>query len=109
VDARPADAGAGAASRRRLSRLRPPGGDWPAARRVWFLGFGLGFLVIATMSWVAAYQPVLFYARAIQTVLLVLVVPLFITLGRPFSLVGAGSRAQARAWKRPSARARPAY
>jgi len=61
-------------------------GDWPTARRVWFLGFGLGFLVIATMSWVAAYQPVLFYARAVQTVLLVLVVPLFIALGRPISL-----------------------
>ncbi len=60
--------------------------DWPAARRIWFLGLGLGFLVIATMSWVGAYQPVLFYARAVQTVLLVLVVPLFLVLGRPISL-----------------------
>jgi cytochrome c oxidase assembly factor CtaG len=82
-------------------------GDWPTARRVWFLGFGLGFLVIATMSWVAAYQPVLFYARAIQTVLLVLVVPLFITLGRPFSLVGAvlphaGARLEAAIRSRPA-------
>jgi len=59
---------------------------WPLARRIWFLGFGLGFLVIATMSWVGVYQPVLFYARAVQTVLLVLVVPLFLTLGRPISL-----------------------
>jgi cytochrome c oxidase assembly factor CtaG len=59
---------------------------WPVARRIWFLGLGLGFLVIATMSFVGAYQPVLFYARAIQTVLLVLVVPLFLALGRPISL-----------------------
>jgi cytochrome c oxidase assembly factor CtaG len=59
---------------------------WPLARRIWFLGLGLGFLVIATMSWVGAYQPVLMYARAVQTVLLVLVVPLFLALGRPISL-----------------------
>jgi hypothetical protein len=64
---------------------RQPG--WPVARRIWFLGLGLGFLVIATMSWVGVYQPVLFYARAVQTVLLVLVVPLFLALGRPISLV----------------------
>ncbi len=72
-------------------------GDWPVARRIWFLGLGLGFLLIATMSWVGVYQPVLMYARAVQTVLLLLVVPLFIALGRPISLViavfpGAGRR-----------------
>jgi cytochrome c oxidase assembly factor CtaG len=74
--------------------------DWPIARRIWFLGLGLGFLVVATMSWVGAYQPVLLYARAVQTVLLVLVVPLFLALGRPISLViavfpGAGRRIEA--------------
>ena len=46
---------------------RQPG--WPVARRIWFLGLGLGFLVVATMSWVGVYQSVLFYARAVQTVL----------------------------------------
>ena len=71
--------------------------DWPVARRIWFLGLGLGFLVIATMSWVGVYQPVLFYARAVQTVLLVLVVPLFLALGRPISLaIAACPRAGAR-------------
>ena len=30
-----------------VSRRQP---GWPAARRIWFLGLGLGFLVIATMS-----------------------------------------------------------
>lgn len=63
---------------------RQPG--WPVARRIWFLGLGLGFLIVATMSWVGVYQSVLFYARAVQTVLLVLVVPLFLALGRPISL-----------------------
>jgi cytochrome c oxidase assembly factor CtaG len=78
-------------------RVRPA---WPVARRIWFLGLGLGFLVIATMSWVGVYQPVLFYARAVQTVLLVLVVPLFLALGRPITLAAtvfprAGARIEA--------------
>ena len=60
--------------------------DWPVARPIWFCGLGLGFLVIATMSWVGVYQPVLFWVRAVQTVLLVLVVPLFLGLGRPVTL-----------------------
>jgi cytochrome c oxidase assembly factor CtaG len=82
-------------------------GDWPLARRIWFLGLGLGFLVIATMSWVAAYMPVLFYARAVQTVLLVLLVPLFLALGRPISLFVAvfprvGARLEAAIRSRPA-------
>ena len=39
------------------------------------------------MSWVGAYQGVLFYARAAQTVLLVLVVPLFLAMGKPLTLL----------------------
>ncbi len=57
------------------------------ARPIWFCGLGLGFLVIATMSWVGVYQSVLMYPRAVQTVLLVLVVPLFLALGRPLTLL----------------------
>src|SRR5580658_1569706 len=60
--------------------------EWPVARPIWFCGLGLGFLVIATMSWVGVYQSVLMYPRAVQTVLLVLVVPLFLALGRPLTL-----------------------
>ncbi len=72
---------------------------WPVGRVIAFCGLGLGFGVIATMSWVGVYQPVLFYARAVQTVLLLLVVPLFLALGRPLSLLiavlpGPGARLQ---------------
>jgi cytochrome c oxidase assembly factor CtaG len=87
---------------------KPPRGDaWPVARPVWFCGLGLGFLVIATMSWVGVYQSVLFYARAVQTVLLVLVVPLFLVLGRPATLAGrvfprAGARSEAVIRSRPA-------
>ncbi|HEV2934577.1 MAG TPA: cytochrome c oxidase assembly protein [Streptosporangiaceae bacterium] len=83
-----------------LAGVRRVGAAWPVARRIWFCGLGLGFLVIATMSWVGVYQPVLFYARAVQTVLLVLVVPLFLALGRPITLAitvfpRAGARIEA--------------
>jgi cytochrome c oxidase assembly factor CtaG len=90
---------------RRVAR-RPPrdntdsAAPWPAARPIWFCGLGLGFLIIATMSWVGVYQSVLLYPRAVQTVLLVLVVPLFLALGRPLTLFAtvfprAGARLEA--------------
>ena len=77
------------------------------ARPIWFCGLGLGFLIIATMSWVGVYQSVLFYARAVQTVLLVLVVPLFLALGRPVTLTAAvfpraGARLEAIIRSRPA-------
>ena len=81
--------------------------DWPVARPIWFCGLGLGFLIIATMSWVGVYQSILFYARAVQTVLLVLVVPLFLALGRPVTLATAvfpraGARLEAIIRSRPA-------
>jgi cytochrome c oxidase assembly factor CtaG len=69
--------------------VRRRGEPWPAGRVVAFCGLGLGFGTIATMSFVGVYQPVLFYMRAVQTVLLLLVVPLFLALGRPLSLIVA--------------------
>ena len=75
---------------RRIRRGQPsPRTAWPVARPIWFCGLGLGFLVIATMSWVGVYQSVLLYPRAVQTVVLVLVVPLFLALGRPVTLATA--------------------
>jgi cytochrome c oxidase assembly factor CtaG len=70
-------------------RLRRRGEPWPVGRIVAFCGLGLGFGVIATMSSVGVYQPVLFYMRSVQTILLLLVVPLFLALGRPLSLIVA--------------------
>ena len=71
--------------------VRRRGERWPAGRTVLFCGLGLGFGVIATMSFVAVYYPVLFYLRSVQTVLVLLVVPLFLALGRPLSLLEAVS------------------
>jgi len=83
-----------------VRRVRGSGTAWPLGRTVAFCGLGLGFCVIATMSWVGVYQPVLFYARSVQTILLLLVVPLFLALGRPLSLMiaslpGPGARVEA--------------
>ena len=87
--------GAGYLAGVRRVRARNPRDDkdnaasWPVARPIWFCGLGLGFLIIATMSWAGVYQSVLLYPRAVQTVLLVLVVPLFLALGRPLTLFAA--------------------
>lgn len=66
--------------------VRRRGGQWKTGRTVAFCGLGLGFLVIATMSWVGVYYGILFYARATQTVLLVLLTPLFLAMGKPVTL-----------------------
>jgi cytochrome c oxidase assembly factor CtaG len=75
--------------------LPPP---WPAARAVAFLAGGTGAVVLATMSFLGVYQGVLFSARAVQNVLLLLVAPLFLALGRPLTLlIAARPRLGARA------------
>ena len=70
-----------------VRRVRKTGQPWPAARTVAFLAGGTGALVVATMSFLGVYQGVLFWSRAVQNVLLLLVAPLFLTLGRPLSLL----------------------
>jgi cytochrome c oxidase assembly factor CtaG len=77
--------------------IRRRGGEWKTGRIVAFCVLGVGFLVYGTMSWVGVYQNILFYARASQTVLLVLLAPLFLAMGKPMTLFienfpGAGER-----------------
>jgi len=69
-----------------VRRLRRGGGVWPGGRTFAFCGLGLGFAVLATMSFVGVYESVLFYVRSVQTILFLLVIPLFLALGRPLSL-----------------------
>jgi cytochrome c oxidase assembly factor CtaG len=83
-----------------MRRVRRSGRPWPRAWAVAFLIGGTGAVVIATMSFLGVYQHVLFYVRAVQTVLLLLAAPLFLALGRPLSLFkaalpGPGRRAEA--------------
>jgi cytochrome c oxidase assembly factor CtaG len=72
-----------------VRRVRRRGEPWPAGRIIAFCGLGLGFGAVATMSFIGVYQAVLFYIRSVQTILLLLVVPLFLALGRPLSLAVA--------------------
>ncbi len=73
-----------------MRRARRAGG-WPAGRAVLFLAGGLGLAIIAIMGFPGVYYGVLFYARAVQTILLLLAVPLFLALGRPLSLLAAAA------------------
>jgi cytochrome c oxidase assembly factor CtaG len=80
-------------------RIRRAGQPWPRGPAIAFLAGGTGAMVLATMSFLGVYQHVLFWARAVQTVLLLLVAPLFLALGRPLSLFlaalpGPGRRAE---------------
>ncbi|MDX6390854.1 MAG: hypothetical protein QOJ73_1917 [Streptosporangiaceae bacterium] len=70
-------------------RARRSGRSWPASRTIAFCAGGLGALIIATMSVIGVYQGTLFYVRSMQTILLLLVAPLFLALGRPLSLAVA--------------------
>ncbi|HEX4259102.1 MAG TPA: cytochrome c oxidase assembly protein [Streptosporangiaceae bacterium] len=58
---------------------------WPWTRVANF-GLGLAIVVIATMGSFGAYSGVLFFMRAFQTILLLMLAPLFLTLGRPLTL-----------------------
>jgi cytochrome c oxidase assembly factor CtaG len=69
-----------------VRRLRRSGEHWPPGPVIAFCGGGLGVIVLATMSFLGVYQGVLFYARAVQTILLLLAAPLFLALGRPVTL-----------------------
>ncbi len=71
------DAGADPADRGLVpgvrAKVRRSGGQWGTGRTFAFIVLGLGFWAVATMGWPGVYESVLFYARATQTVLLVLV------------------------------------
>ncbi|WP_019073314.1 cytochrome c oxidase assembly protein [Streptomyces hokutonensis] len=67
-------------------RLRRRGESWPVARTLAFAVFGLGTIVVATMSALAVYDRVLFWPAAVQNVLLDLIAPLGLALGDPLRL-----------------------
>jgi len=71
--------------RGRGSRPGATTGRWPVTRVVNF-GLGLAIVVIATMGSFGAYAGVLFFMRSFQTILLLMLAPLFLALGRPMTL-----------------------
>jgi cytochrome c oxidase assembly factor CtaG len=73
-------------------------GDPVSPGNVWCFAIGIVVLVAATMSVIGVYDAVLFWVRALQVLLLLFVVPFFLAMGRPVSVVrGAmGSAGQSR-------------
>jgi cytochrome c oxidase assembly factor CtaG len=55
--------------------------------RVWCFGLGIGFWLLATMSSIGVYAYALFWVRALQVLLLLLVVPFFLASGTPVTVL----------------------
>lgn len=69
-----------------VSRLRRRGDSWPAWRTVSFVGLGLGSIVLATQSALAAYDTVLLTPHMIQHMVLAMLTPVLLALGAPVTL-----------------------
>lgn len=81
---------------------RDTGRRWPWTRSALF-GVGIGLLVLATNSALAVYDMTLFSVHMIQHLVLIMVIPAFLVLGRPLTMLLAISEpahrvSQARAW-----------
>jgi cytochrome c oxidase assembly factor CtaG/putative copper export protein len=75
----------GAAYLAGVMRLRRRGHHWQIGRTVcWF--FGLVTIVIATMSGVATYSPILFSVHMAQHMVLAMLTPIFLVLAAPITL-----------------------
>jgi cytochrome c oxidase assembly factor CtaG len=72
-----------------VARVRRGGGSWPIARTLAFVGLGLGSLTVSSMGWPEVYSPVLFAVYAAQFMLLLMIVPFLLALGRPVGLAKA--------------------
>ena len=88
----------------RARRVRGLGGGWPAAATFWFLAGGLGSLVVVGCSFLGTYSRVLFWPLAVQDVLLLTLVPVGLTLGRPVALWRASRPGPHRSGPRPAGR-----
>lgn len=65
-------------------------GSWTRGQAVCLVA-GIAVWAVATFSAVGAYAPVLFWVRALQVLLLLLVAPFLLALGRPVALLCAAS------------------
>ncbi len=63
-----------------------PGCPWPGGRTLAFLA-GLGVVAVATQSSLGAYDDILFSVHMVQHLLLIMVAPPLLVLGRPVTLL----------------------
>lgn len=66
--------------------LRRRGVDWPPGRSRWLLA-SLASILFVTVTFVGVYDDVLFWARAVQNIVLLMIVPLFLALAAPLTLL----------------------
>jgi cytochrome c oxidase assembly factor CtaG len=69
-----------------VSRLRARGDHWSPGRSASFVLGGLGTVLVATTSGLAAYDTTLFAPHMVQHMLLTMVAPVFLALGAPITL-----------------------
>ena len=69
-----------------VSILRRRGVSWPRARTWCFLG-GVATIALVGLSCIAVYADTLFWARALQNLVLIMLTPMFLALGAPLTLV----------------------
>jgi len=70
-----------------VRRLRARGGSWPAGRSWSFVAGGVGALLLVTSASIGVYAGVLFWARAVQNVTLLMIVPMCWAMGAPLTLL----------------------
>ncbi len=91
-----------------VAAVRRRGRSWPVSRTVAFLAFGLGGAAVTGLGWPAVYARVLFSVYALRLVLLLMVVPLLVALGRPVELAMTALREGGAARLRRALDSRPA-
>ena len=69
-----------------VRQVRAHAGSWHWAATGWFVGAGAGSLLLVTCSFLGTYSRALFWSLAVQDVLLMTLVPVGLTLGRPVAL-----------------------
>jgi cytochrome c oxidase assembly factor CtaG len=67
-------------------RRAAPAEDASARRYGWSFAIGIAVLIVATLSAIGVYDRVLFWVRALQVLLLLVVVPFFLAMGRPVTM-----------------------
>lgn len=67
-------------------RRRSAGDEWRGAATAFFMS-GLGVLAFVSVSFLGTYERVLFWPRAVQNTLLIMVVPMLLALGKPLTLL----------------------
>ena len=69
-----------------MRRLHQQGKVWPRGRLWWFLA-GLMSILLVTVTVIGLYAGTLFWARAVQNIVLLMITPMFLALGAPLTLL----------------------